>query len=287
MSFQTLLIWVLVEESVTTNGGFIDGFFCSSCRLLQQSEEKTKAFLTSLTSFQELHLMWVWVTPFFVSFNEHNYFNFLTVTRTINLRRCMAPDLKYTSFLKTGRSFFENLVVWLSKKRLYVGYVLLVFAFQMQTKKKQGFKIDFNFRYTSVTLLSPFNEKCFCFCFKTFLMFWLSVKNFAFCYLAFVSSGFFRLVCGSKCPVNESELLCGYMAYDLRLFTLSSSSPKRKIHKKVVEYSTDRPSTHLRRKFNWFQLSAFLQEKKLNSLLLSANERSEFLQLAVTLIWSP
>ena len=50
---------------------------------------------------------------------------------------------------------------------------------------------------------------------------------------------------------------------------------KKKIHKKVVEYSTDRPSTHLRRKFNWFQLSAFLQEKKLNSLLLSANERSE------------
>ena len=50
---------------------------------------------------------------------------------------------------------------------------------------------------------------------------------------------------------------------------------EKKIHKKVVEYSTDRPSTHLRRKFNWFQLSAFLQEKKLNSLLLSANERSE------------
>ena len=72
-----------------------------------------------------------------------------------------------------------------------------------------------------------------------------------------------------------SELLCGYMAYDLRLFAHSSSSPKKKIHKKVVEYSTDRPSTHLRRKFNWFQLSTFLQEKKLNSLLLSANERSE------------
>ena len=98
---------------------------------------------------------------------------------------------------------------------------------------------------------------------------------FFFCYLAFVSSGFFRLECGSKCPVNESELLCGYMAFDLRLFAHSSSSPKKKIHKKVVEYSTDRPSTHLRRKFNWFQLSTFLQEKKLNSLLLSANERSE------------
>ena len=94
-------------------------------------------------------------------------------------------------------------------------------------------------------------------------MFWLSVKNFAFCYLAFVSPGFFRLECGSKCPVNESELLCGYMAYDLRLFTHSSSSPKKKIHKKVVEYSTDRRST---RKFNWFQLSTlnfnFLHTKK-------------------------
>ena len=49
-----------------------------------------------------------------------------------------------------------------------------------------------------------------------------------FCYLAFVSSGFFRLECGSKCSVNESELLCGYMAYDLRLFAHSSSSPKKK-----------------------------------------------------------
>ena len=131
-----LFIWVLVEESVTTNGGFIDGFFYSSCRLLQQSEEKTKAFLTSLTSFQELHLMWVWVIAFFVSFNEHNYFNFLTVTRTINLRRCMAPDLKYTSFLKTGRSFFENLICLVVKRRLYVGYVLLVFAFQMRSRLK-------------------------------------------------------------------------------------------------------------------------------------------------------
>ena len=42
---------------------------------------KTKAFLTSLTSFQELHLMWVWVIAFVVSFNSgHNYLKFLTVT---------------------------------------------------------------------------------------------------------------------------------------------------------------------------------------------------------------
>ena len=205
--------------------------------------------------------MWVWVIAFFVSFNEHNYFNFLTVTRTINLRRCMAPDLKYTSFLKTGRSFIENLVVCCKKKALCgvcSSSIRLPNAkpAKIQTKKKQGFKRDFNFRYTSVTLLSPFNEKCFCF--KTFFMFWLSVKNFAFCYLAFVSSGFFRLVCGSKCPVNESELLCGYMAYDLRLFAHSSSSPKKKYIKKLSNILRGQTSTDLRRKFNWFQLSTFL-----------------------------
>ena len=72
------------------NGGFIDGFFVVHAGFHSRVREKTKTFLTSLTSFQELHLMWVWVTPFFASFNEHNYFNFLTVTRTINLRRCMA-----------------------------------------------------------------------------------------------------------------------------------------------------------------------------------------------------
>ena len=72
------------------NGGFIDGFFVVHAGFHSRVREKTKTFLTSLTSFQELHLMSVWVTPFFVSFNEHNYFNFLTVTLTINLRRCMA-----------------------------------------------------------------------------------------------------------------------------------------------------------------------------------------------------
>ena len=99
---------------------------------------------------------------------------------------------KIHKLFKNREKFFWKLSCLVVKKRLYVGYVLLVFAYQMQTKKKQGFKIDFNFRYTSVTLLSPFNEKCFCFCFKTFLMFWLSVKNFAFSYLAFVFSGFFN-----------------------------------------------------------------------------------------------
>ena len=84
-----LFIWVLVEESVTTGVSSM-AFFVVHAGFYSRVREKTKTFLTSLTSFQELHLMWVWVTPFFVSFNEHNYFNFLTVTRTINLRRCMA-----------------------------------------------------------------------------------------------------------------------------------------------------------------------------------------------------
>ena len=61
---------------------------------------KTKAFLISLTSFQELHLMWVWVIAFVVSFNSgHNCLKFLTVTIVTNLRvlrRCMASCIKYT-----------------------------------------------------------------------------------------------------------------------------------------------------------------------------------------------
>ena len=60
---------------------------------------------------------------------------------------------------------------------------------------------------------------------------------------------------------------------------------KKKIHKKVVEYSTDRPSTHLRRKFNWFQLSAFLQEKKIKlSATLSQWTRWNFCNLPS--LWS-
>ena len=59
---------------------------------------------------------------------------------------------------------------------------------KIQTNRKSNNVLKKIFRNTSITLLSPFNEKCFCL--KTFFMSWLSVKNFAFCYLAFVSSGF-------------------------------------------------------------------------------------------------
>ena len=108
-------------------------------------------------------------------------------------------------------------------------------------------------------------------------MFWLSVKNFVFfaIWLLFLLVSFDWSV-GQNAPwMNQNCFVVTWLMTYVWVFAHSSSSPKKKIHKKVVEYSTDRPSTHLRRKFNWFQLSAFLQEKKLNSLLLSANERSE------------
>ena len=88
----------------------------------------------------------------------------------------MASDLKYINFLKTGKSFVENLVVLLVVKKKGFMWVCS-FSIRLpnakpakiQTKRKQGFKKDFDFCNTSISLLSPFNEKCFCF--KTFFMF--------------------------------------------------------------------------------------------------------------------
>ena len=107
-------------------------------------------------------------------------------------------------------------------------------------------------------------------------MFWLSVKNFVFfaIWLLFLLVSFDWSV-GQNAPwMNQNCFVVTWLMTYVCLHILHPHR-KKKIHKKVVEYSTDRPSTHLRQKFNWFQLSAFLQEKKLNSLLLSANERSE------------
>ena len=75
-------------------------FFVVHAGFYSKVREKTKAFLTP-------HLL-SRLTGIIILILA----NFITVTRTINLRRCMASDLKYTSFLKTGRSFIENLVVW-------------------------------------------------------------------------------------------------------------------------------------------------------------------------------
>ena len=87
----------------------------------------------------------------------------------------------------------------------------------------------------------------------------------------------------------KSELLFdyGFMTCDLRLFTHSSSSPK-KIHKGVVDYSTGRPLTHLALSINListfctqFQLFALKIFKFLDCLglinALSANERAEII----------
>ena len=157
----------------------------------RRETEKTKAFLTSLTSFQELHLRGVWVIALFCLVQ----FNGGVCSYSIPLPNAK-PD-------------------------------------RIQTNRKQGFKLK---RLRTITLLSPFNEKCFCL--KTFFKFWLSVKNSAFAiWLLFLLVYF--LECGSKCPVNGAKirLLYGYMACDLRLFAHASYSyTEKKIHKRVVEW---------------------------------------------------
>ena len=47
--------------------GFHRWLFVVHARFYSRVREKTKAFLTSLTSFQQLHLRWVWVLHFFLS----------------------------------------------------------------------------------------------------------------------------------------------------------------------------------------------------------------------------
>ena len=98
------------------------------------------------------------------------------------------------------------------------------------------------------------------------------------------------ILVGCPCAMRlKSELLFdyGYMTCDLRLFAHSSSSPK-KIHKEVVDYSTDRPLTHLVLSINWisnfctqFQLFALKNFNFLDCLglidVFSANERAEII----------
>ena len=50
-----LFIWVLVEESVVTGVSSM-AVFIAHASSYSRVREQTKAFLTSLTSFQELHL---------------------------------------------------------------------------------------------------------------------------------------------------------------------------------------------------------------------------------------
>ena len=87
----------------------------------------------------------------------------------------------------------------------------------------------------------------------------------------------------------KSQLLYDYMACDLslRLFTHSSSSPKKKIHKGVVDYPTDRPLTHLELTINSVstfctQFQLFTLKEKFNFLhclglidVLSVNKCAE------------
>ena len=53
-------VWVLVEESVATRYSLM-AVFVVHASFYSRVREKTKVFLASLISFQELHLMWVWI----------------------------------------------------------------------------------------------------------------------------------------------------------------------------------------------------------------------------------
>ena len=83
----------------------------------------------------------------------------------------------------------------------------------------------------------------------------------SFCFLRFLSWSVSQNAAWIKL---KSELLYGYMACTLRLFPHSSSSPKEKLHKGVVDYFTDRPLTHLRLTINW--ISTFCTQFKLFAL---------------------
>ena len=151
---------------------------------------------------------------------------------------------------------------------------------KIQTKRKQGFKRDL--RYTSVTLLSPFNEKCFCFCFKTFFMFWLTVKNFAFCYLAFVSSGFFNFDWSVRQNAPWMNRNCFVVAWLMTYVCLHILYPHRKktYIKKLSNILVTDPQLTWGGNLTDFKFlrsisTSFAHTKKLNSLLLSANERAE------------
>ena len=64
----------------------------------------------------------------------------------------------------------------------------------LQTNRKQGFKKDFPQYFNDTTPPKTFYEVRKVLLFQDILIFWLSVNNFGFCYLAFVSCAF--LECG-------------------------------------------------------------------------------------------
>ena len=164
-------------------------------------------------------------------------------------------------------------------KTLHAGYVHLEFAFQMRSRLK--YKQRENKVLKEILVSTTLQSHYFLHLMKSAFAsrhFWCfdcqsRILHFAIWLLFLLVS--FDWCVGQNAPwMNQNCFVVTWLMTYVCLHILHPHR-KKKIHKKVVEYSTDRPSTHLRRKFNWFQLSAFLQEKKLNSLLLSANERAE------------
>ena len=137
---------------------------------------------------------------------------------------------------------------------------------KVQTENKVLKKI---FRNTSITLISPFNEKCFCL--KTFsAISWLSVKNFAF-----VSSGF-------KMPRELSwNQNCFMVTWLVIIYAcLHILHPlRKKLHEEVVDYFTGRLLTRLRLTINLIsffctQFQLFALKKIQLSALFGINWRA-------------
>ena len=109
------------------------------------------------------------------------------------------------------------------------------------------------------------------FLFQDIFHVWLSVNNFAVCYMAFVSCGFFLGVwikmSRERSCWNQNGFMVTWLVIYVCLHILHPYR-KNKLHKEVVDYSTDRPLTHLSLTINListfctqFQIKPFSTQK--------------------------
>ena len=156
-----------------------------------------------------------------------------------------------------------------------------------QTENKVLKKIFLN---SSCALLSLLSKKCFCF--KRFFMFSLSVKKFAFCHSAFVSSGFFLGVWVKMLREwSWNQNYFNYGSHGLWLtsrFAHSLSSPKTSTGCRLFwRQPLNSPEADNQFNFNFLHsISTFCTKKKIIIIInflhclelsdvLSANERTD------------
>ena len=171
-------------------------------------------------------------------------------------------------------------------KKALSGYIHHVFAFQTQSRlkyeqtEKKGLKKIF--RNTSITLLSLFNEKWFCF--KTFFMFDCQTRILHFAiWLLFLFLWFFSGSVGENTAWTKlkSELLYGIHGLWLRVSTFFILTEK-KLHEGVVDYSTNRPLRWIPRVFtNNPSYLAYVTERNLVTLSLRFCSRDSPLRLPI------